>query len=93
MMRTLLSFGMMLGVAAASPFEFNSVTTGNISGYDHIAPGVAPTWKNDASGAARVGNINVIVDDTTPFLRMWNAFQDEATYGVDAPLPTVHKGM
>lgn len=90
--RALFLLGMMLGAANAD-FQFTQITTGNISGYDHVAPGVPPTWKNDASGAARVGNINVIVDDLMSAVRMWNAYTDEAVSGQNIYLPTTHKDL
>jgi hypothetical protein len=93
MLKTLISLGMMLGVATATPFEFTSMTTGNYSGYNHASPGVAPRWKNDASGAARVGVLNIMVDDLLSSVRVWNAFQDEATYGVNVQLPSNHKDL
>jgi hypothetical protein len=75
------------------PFQFTDVSTGSISGYNHVAPGVAPVWKNDASGAALVDGVVVIVDDLLSSVRMWREGEDEAEHGVNAPLHQLHKDV
>jgi hypothetical protein len=75
-----------------SSFEFGNIVTGDISGYDKVAPGVAPVWKNDASGAAVVDGVNIVVDDLMSSVRMWYSDLDESS-GVNFPLPTVHKDL
>jgi hypothetical protein len=77
---------------ASKPFSFTNIVTGNISSY-HFIPGPPPVWKNDASGAALVNGVIILVDDLMSSVRMYREGESEAAQGIMYPLHVTHSDL